>query len=362
MSVPTASYTPSSSTSFSSEALNYFNASPRTPATPIDQLIHRPSAPPAMPRHSQRDDDDDAHSRRVKRLFAPTPTEWSFSSTLNHVPTPSDESFDRDSFGAVASPIVADEIMQGDDTITVESEAVHEYNGDVTTDSITFTRRPQLGFLATTFLNTANSDAFQPLASPYAAHFPSPSASVISLPTSVSSSSSSSSFAASSFASSGSSSSLSSSRAASPLTSSPVQPQAPNPILNYPLRRPAVPHRRSSLGPGRALSLSTIVSAAAATTNLKQNMTMMTSSPSAMGYFDVRPSRISAAAAAAAAITGVEEVTRSRSWSWTDGRANMLRGGVEEEEGEKEGGSGDGNGSDNCTSGTVTPGTPIADV
>ncbi|KAF9519862.1 hypothetical protein BS47DRAFT_1357883 [Hydnum rufescens UP504] len=79
---------------------------PYLPSTPPDRLVQHPSNPPPVPRHirakhlSPGDETpteteimiEAAHARRVERLWAPTPIEWSFSSTLNHLPTPTQSS------------------------------------------------------------------------------------------------------------------------------------------------------------------------------------------------------------------------------------------------------------------------------
>lgn len=157
--------------------------SPHTPATPSDQIVVlHPTNPPAIkPRYSRGNDKDgdEAYNRRVERLFAPTPTEWSFSSTLNRIPTPPSDYFDRIVFpGSEQDSSHADEccMLIDDDIARVSSEGEVEHKLS-NFPAVQHPQPPPLGCLPAATLNIA----LQPLASPYATRFPSPATSIISL-------------------------------------------------------------------------------------------------------------------------------------------------------------------------------------
>ncbi|KAF8321605.1 hypothetical protein DL93DRAFT_2163213 [Clavulina sp. PMI_390] len=263
--------TPSSTASF--DMGNYLLPPQlRTPVTPFEQLINRPANPPEIPHHPHYELNE-AQKKRSERLFAPTPTEWAFGSTI---PFPRRSGSFGDVIPYASSPGVYDQME-----LDREGSTATEFASSL---AVPFPARPpRLSELTAPYLLTPG-EPIQPLASPYVTHFPSPATSVATLPISQS--------PTSVIFSSSSSFSSTNSSAASSRTSSPVMTTTPLPSVNLNrLRRPLPSHRRSSLGPNRALAVSATVGAPS-----EAEGHLMITRPEAgtngalqLGYFDVHP-------------------------------------------------------------------------
>lgn len=279
--------------------------SPHTPTTPLEQVIvRRPTDPPAIkPRHSRGNDNngDEAYNRRVERLFAPTPTEWTFSSTLNRVPAPLNDCFDlgvRTVEGS--SEDEREKILIEDDCLRVSLE---EPLG------CEHPNLPRAGYALSLLVGhppstIVNTSAVQPLASPYATRFPSPAASIISLAPSGPASGTSTPRSISPVASFSSTRSrtncnnvggalnahdsacgISATSVPFPSSFSPTASTLSGVGPGAPLRRPSIVRRRSSLGPSR-LSMGSSKSAGDGG-GLRQPRRSATTSVT--GYFDCHP-------------------------------------------------------------------------
>jgi hypothetical protein len=287
--------------------------SPHTPTTPLDQVIIRhPTNPPAIkPRYSRGNDKDgdEAYNRRVDRLFAPTPTEWSFSSTLNRIPTPLNDCFDRVlPTGSEQDSSYVDEChrMLTDDDIAVSSPEEQVLGHKLPNIStVEHPPPPPLGCLSAACLNNG---AVQPLASPYATRFPSPATSIISLVPSGPASGTSTPRSISPVASFSSAHSRTNSGSVgialnfhenncphipngnmslpfpSSLSSATSTPSGPGSGGIPSLRRPSVAQRRSSLGPNRFSVEPSVSVGNGGPRQPRRSVTM-----GVAGYFDCRP-------------------------------------------------------------------------